>query len=129
MIFNHEFLYRFVINMFIPEDWALHKIRKCLVIPITFMPLIHPWVYLAMLVIIEAHSIHSWLRLLMAFSYQPAQHFPIICELVSKEESSCSVLTWLLYFQQLGLFIKILLTTKSNGNNLYCFVDSVASSQ
>ena len=46
-------------------EWAFKPIIKAG--PITFMSLLHPWVYLVMLVITIVHRVHSWETVLMTF--------------------------------------------------------------
>lgn len=66
---NHGLLDRFYKTRyeFSLVDWTLNLIREQLVIPVTFLYLLHPWAYFATLVIIVVHGGHSWVTLLYMF--------------------------------------------------------------
>jgi hypothetical protein len=52
--------------------------KKVVDSPMPFIALLHPWVYLATLVVIVVERVLSWVRLLMTFSLQkPAEQYHI----------------------------------------------------
>jgi hypothetical protein len=51
-------------------EWALSPSRKWLITPITPMPLLCQWAYLARVVIVITCSFHIWVRLLETFLSQ-----------------------------------------------------------
>lgn len=55
-------------NVFTLVEWPLKHTQKWLVAPKTSVPLMHPWTYLVMLVIIVAHRVHNWEKLFMVVS-------------------------------------------------------------
>lgn len=52
---------------FSPMEQIFNPVRKWLFNFLTVLPLLHPWAYLAILVIITARMVHSWVRLLIFF--------------------------------------------------------------
>lgn len=74
-------------NAFSLTDLVLSPIRKRLVNLITFMTLLHPWVYLSFPVIITGHRVHRWIIWLM--TSLPATYIaPLLTMKISQQRRS-----------------------------------------
>lgn len=64
-------------HVYLSVKQALHAIRKGLFIPITCMPLLYLWAYLAIPLV--AFIVHIWVRLLKtSLTQHCAQHLPVL---------------------------------------------------
>lgn len=64
---------------------ALNRIRKWLATPKIFMPLLHQWACLALLVSIVVHSIHSFRRWMIPFLFQQCASYLALLTLASRD--------------------------------------------
>lgn len=52
-----------------PVAWILNVIRKWLVIPMIFVPLLHEWANLVRPDVIVGHRVHSWITVMITFLF------------------------------------------------------------
>lgn len=91
----YELLVRFTVSGMCCLLWALNPGRNQLATPITLVPLLHPWTYIAVLVVMGAYSVHSYVRLWTTFFLQESTwQLPQLWKLAHKEE--LLVIAWFL---------------------------------
>ena len=78
---------------------VLNILQNQLIIPITLVPLLYSWTYLAKYIMNDIHwcMVHSWVILLMNFSLMVSIASFVIWKLDSWKQASWLVSTWFLY--------------------------------